>query len=109
MAEIYKVLGQLAPAAATLADLYTVPGVTQAVVSTLVVCNRGTVPDVFRLAICPAGAALADAHYFAFDAEVIENESISFTLGVGLQATDVVRVRSGLGAVSFAAFGCEVT
>ena len=108
MAETYKVLGQLAPAATVLGDLYVVPAAKSAVCSTVVVCNRNTVPDVFRLAICPVGAAIADPHWLAFDADIIENETISFTLGVGLQTTDVIRVRSGLGAVSFSALGCEV-
>jgi len=36
----YKVLGQSNPAATTATTLYTVPAGTQAVVSTIAVCNQ---------------------------------------------------------------------
>jgi hypothetical protein len=39
MATTYKVLGQSAPTAATATSLYTVPSVTEAVISTINVVN----------------------------------------------------------------------
>ena len=40
MATNYKVLGQSIPSATTATTLYTVPAATQAVVSTITVCNQ---------------------------------------------------------------------
>ena len=40
MAVTYKVLGQVAPNANTVSNVYTVPAATQAVISTIIVVNR---------------------------------------------------------------------
>ena len=59
MATNYKVLGQSAPSATTDTTLYTVPASTQAVVSTVSVCNRGSAAATFRIAVRPDGASIA--------------------------------------------------
>lgn len=108
MASTYKVLGQVAPAAATPAVLYAVPAATSAVCSTLVIANRG-VSTMYRVAVRPAGAALADQHYIVYDGVVNQYESAFLTLGISLAATDVVEVYAGTATVSFSLFGAEVT
>lgn len=107
--ETYKVIAQRSPAAATLETLYTVPASTQAVLSTILVANRSNTKTEFRIAISPAGAAISNEHYIAFDAEILGNETREFTIGVTLNATDVVRVYNTLATVSFNAFGLEIT
>ena len=60
MATTYKVLGQSAPAAATPADLYTVPSATEAIISTINVVNtHATTADAIRIAVRPNGVTLA--------------------------------------------------
>lgn len=108
MAQVYKVLGQDAPPATTANVLYTVPSATNTIISTLVVANRGGVADTFRLAVRPAGAALADKHYIAYDTPIPSNETISLTLGMSLGATDVITVYGGSANISFTAFGVEI-
>jgi hypothetical protein len=107
MAITYKVLGQSAPAAATPADLYTVPGGNSAVCSTLVICNRG-VSTSYRVAIRPAGASIANQHYIVYDAAITANDSTFLTIGSTLAATDVVTVESASGNVSFNLYGSEI-
>jgi len=109
MASVYKVLGQSNPSATTLTDVYTVPGATSAVVSTIVVCNRSLVPTTYRLGIAPAGAGTALQHYLAYDAPIDANETITFTLGLTLAATDVVRIYAVLATISVNVFGEELT
>jgi hypothetical protein len=109
MAQTYKVLGQVNPALATDTTLYTVPGSTSTVVSTINVCNQGATSTVFRIAVRPAGAVLAAQHYIAYDVALPANDSIPLTLGFTLAATDVITVRAGTATVSFSAFGSEVT
>jgi len=108
MPTAYKVLGQSAPAATTDTNIYTVPSGQQAVVSTMVVANRGAVSSLYRIAIRPAGATLANQHYIAFDVMVPANDSTTLTLGLTLTATDVITVRSSTVNTSFSVFGSEI-
>lgn len=108
MASTYKVLGQSSPTAATLTTLYTVPAATSAVISTLAICNRGG-STTYRVAVRPAGAAVADQHYIVYDAALNQGDSIFLTLGISLAATDVVSVYAGSANVSFSLFGSEIT
>ena len=109
MASVYKVLGQSNPGAASLTDVYTVPGATSAIISTIVVCNRSLVPTTYRLGIAPAGAGTALQHYLAYDAPIGSAETITLTLGVTLAATDVVRIYAVLATISVNVFGEEIS
>ena len=107
MAVARKVLGQAALAATTLTDVYTVPGATSAVISTITVCNRSATPTTFRLAVAPASEPNDVKHYLAFDAPLAANEVWSFTIGATLAATDVLRAYAAAATVSVTAFGEE--
>lgn len=107
MTTSYKVLGQVAPAAATLTDLYTVPAGNSAVISTIVACNTGNISTTVRVAIRPAGAAANIKHYVVYDTPVSTQDSLFFTIGTTIAATDVVSVYAANAVVSFSAFGSE--
>lgn len=109
MPTAYKVLGQVAPSATTDTTLETAPTGTQVVVSTISVCNRGGTSATYRIAVRPAGAALANQHYIAFDATVTANNSTFITVGVTLAPTDVISVYSSNANLSFSAFGSEIS
>lgn len=109
MAETIKVLGQSKPAAAVLSDMYTVPAATTAVISTITVCEQAGSATTFRISVAVAGAVDAVTQYIVYDAALGANETKAFTLGITLAATDVLRVRSTSGSVSFNAFGAEST
>jgi hypothetical protein len=108
MATTYKTLGQSAPAATTNIDLYTVPAATSAVCSTLAICNRGASTQ-FRVAVRPAGTAIANQHYIVYDNWVNQYDTVFLTLGVTLATTDVVTVYAGAATLSFSLFGSELT
>jgi len=108
MATAYKVLGQSNPAASTATTLYIVPAATSAVCSTLSVANLG-VSTTFRVAVRPAGAALANQHYIVYDSAIDAGSAVYLTLGLSLATTDVVTVLAGTATVSFGLFGSEVT
>jgi glucose-6-phosphate dehydrogenase assembly protein OpcA len=108
MATTYKVLGQSAPSATTATTLYTVPSSTQAVVSTIAVCNRGASSATFRVAIRPDGASLDTSHYIAYDSAVTANNSTFITIGVTLGDTDVITVYASTTDLTFSAFGSEI-
>jgi hypothetical protein len=109
MATTYKVLGQVAPAATTNTDLYTVPAATSAVISTLVIANLDSAAATYRVAVRPAGETLADKHYIAYDVNVGGADSTTLTLGITLAATDVVTVYASTANLSFNLFGSEIT
>lgn len=109
MTTSYKVLGQNNPAADTLTTLYTVPAATEAVVSTISICNQGDVGASIRVAVRPAGEAIDPKHYLVFDRPWEPKDSVFLTLGVTLAATDVVSVQASTPDVSFNLFGGEVT
>lgn len=108
MATVYKVLGQLNPAATTNVNLYTVPAATSAVCSTLAIANLGASTS-FRVAVRPAGVALANQHYIAYDTLVNQYDTVFLTLGITLATTDIVTVYAGTAAVSFSLFGSEIS
>lgn len=108
MATVYKVLGQVNPAATTATTLYTVPSATNTVVSTIVICNQAASTATFRIAVRPAGATLAAIHYVAYDVTVGASDSTALTLGLTLAATDVVTVYGSTATLSFNAYGSEV-
>ena len=107
MAETPKVLGQFNPSAATLTTIYTVPGSTDAVVSTITVANRSSAATGFRIAVSPAGAGISDEHYLYYDIPIPGNDTFTTTIGISLDATDVIRVRATLATLSFTVFGIE--
>jgi hypothetical protein len=108
MPAVYKVLGQSNPAAVTNTTLYTVPSATSAVCSTLSVTNIG-VSTTFRVAVRPAGAALANQHYIVYDSALNAGSAVYLTLGISLATTDVVTVYAGTANVAFGLFGSEVS
>ena len=109
MANDLKVLGQLAPSATTLTDLYTVPGATHATVSSIVVCNRAGSAATFRIAVAIAGASNDNKQYLYYDTSIPANDSFVATIGVALGPADVIRVYASNGNLSFSAFGVEVS
>lgn len=105
----YKVLGQSAPSATTNTSLYTVPSSTETVVSTITICNRSSTDATFRIAIKPDNASTASQHYVAYDAPVLKNDTVALTLGITMNASDVIEVYASSASISFSAFGSELS
>jgi glucose-6-phosphate dehydrogenase assembly protein OpcA len=108
MATTYKVLGQSAPSATTNTDVYTVPSSTEAVISTITVANRAGTAATYRIAIRPNGDTIANQHYIAYDSALPANDTIALTLGITLDAGDIVTVYASTANVSFNIFGSEI-
>jgi hypothetical protein len=106
----YLVLGQSAPTSTTEAALYTVPGGREAIGATVSACCLATAGQVkVRLAVCPGGAATVNKHYLWYDMVLYPGQTETLTIGMGLAATDVVRVKTDTAnGVAFTAFGTEI-
>jgi len=109
MPTTYKVLGQSNPAATTATTLYTVPTATEAVVSTIVIANLTSSAATFRIAIRPNGATLANSQYIAYDITVGASDSTALTLGITMDAADIITVYGSTANLTFTAFGSEIS
>lgn len=108
MATTYKVLGQSNPSATTATTAYTVPSATQTIVSTITATNLGAAPAAYRLAVRPSGETLANKHYIVYDSSVAPQSTDTLTLGITLNATDVVTVYASTATMAFNLFGSEI-
>ena len=109
MATTYKVLGQLNPTANTLSNVYTVPSATQAVISTITVCNQSASNASYSISVSNNGVADNASHYIIRGGVVPAADSIGITLGLTLDATDQVRCNTNSANISFNIFGSEIT
>ena len=109
MANAYKILGQVADASANDVELYLVPASTEAIVSTIVVCNRENAANTFRIATKTDNSGVANTDYVAYDSTIGANDTITLTLGVTLQAAAELSVGASDANVTFQAYGTEIT
>jgi hypothetical protein len=107
MPTTYKVLGQLAPAS-TSGDLYTVPSVTQTVVSTINVVNTGTTDSTISIAIRKDGASITTNQYIISGLILNAKVTFAYTSGLTMDAADVITVSSTNNDCAFSAFGSEI-
>ena len=108
MAATYKVLGQVNPAATTATTAYTVPSATETVISTITAANLGSAPATYRIAVRPNGATLENKHYVVYDANIAPQDTETLTLGMTMDATDVVTVLASTATMAFNLFGSEI-
>lgn len=116
MATTYKVLGQVAPTVGTWSLLYTAPSAGTAVASTITVCNQSTTAGTYSIAVLintgtNTTYTPSNKQYIVYSATIDPNTTVSYTLGLALDAFDQIVVLSGTtGTVlSFNGFGLEVS
>lgn len=109
MAKNFKILGQSAPDATTDTNVYTVPASTESVISTITVANRGSTATSYRIALRPNGTSIANTHYIAYDVPLAGNDTSALTLGITLDASDVITVYAGNANLTFSVFGSEIS
>lgn len=108
MALVYKVLGQVAPSASANTTLYTTPASTSTIINSVVVCNTNPSATTFRVAVRPNGATIEAKHYVAYEIPIAGNATTELSLGITMDASDIVTVYSTSGTLSFNAFGVEI-
>ncbi len=98
------ILGQVAPGATTLTELYRVPAQKKATVRVIIV-NRSTQTS-FRVSAAVDGAVDEVKQYVAYD-KIIAAQDTGVTVEFKLGADDVVRVYAGTANLSFTCTGIE--
>ena len=109
MAVVYKQLGQIKNAAATQELLYVVPASTEAVVSSIIICNQSGTATSFRVAVLPGGGTVATTDYIYFDLPISGNDTFIATIGLTLATTDEIEVYATLATLSMSVYGTEIT
>jgi hypothetical protein len=112
MPTVYKRLGaaQGNGTIGTVANIYTCPAATAAVVSTISVCNTSSTAATFTVAISTASATYQAAGVIAYQAAIAGNDTIGLTFGATLDATNCFLVASSSAStVSFSVFGSEIS
>ena len=109
MADAIKVLGQVAPSATTTTVLYTVPNLAQTTVSSLVICNRNSGNQTFRVSIHVGGATADNKQFIFYDEDLAATTTRTVVIGICLSQTDVVKVYASSGDFSFNLFGVETS
>lgn len=110
MATTRKTLGQSNPATTTDATLYTVPGATDAVVSTIVICETNGAAATVKVCTSAAGATTtAASRAICWNLAIAANSTTTLTLGITLATGATIIVQDSTGNVTFTAYGQENT
>lgn len=127
MASLYRNIAQTFLANATAVDLYTVPGTagtntTQAIVSTVTVCNQtagnltftlavrsGTAANAGSTATLGSSAAISTSAYVFYNNVVYANSSLVLTAGVTVTSGEVITVSASASGLSVLLFGTLIT
>lgn len=108
--EVYKNLGQVAPAAGVLTPAYAVPLGKQAVVSTIILCNTSSsTSDSFRISHSIGNDTDNIKQYLYRDMSISALNTFAATIGMTLAQGDVIRVYSANGTCSFNVYGTEIS
>lgn len=93
----------------TYATLYTTPAATQAVISSIVICNQSSSTITFNIGLDTTAGTPAASEFLVSGASIAGNDTIALTLGVTLDASKFIRVSSSANTCSFTAFVSEIT
>lgn len=112
MANTYKRLGAINPSANTQTNVYVVPAATQAVVSTVAICNQSGSATTYSLALMNSSefnAAAPSATWLVRNATLSASDTIFLTVGLTANAGAVLAANTPNANISFSAFGSEIT
>ena len=116
MPTTYKRLNAVVPTTAGTGNakvLYSVAGtVTNAVVSTISVCNKTSIAQTYRLCVnsSNSNSVFEDTGYIAYDSTVPANDTVFITTGITLTtAVPHLLCSASSLSVSFGAFGAELS
>ena len=105
MTQTAKILGQLIGGGGSPNQIYTAPSSTQAVISTIMVCNIQTDDQIYLMAI-PNGDSPSN-QFIIYNLDVPANQAYVLTAGLTLNTGDSIYGYSTNGNCVFTIFGME--
>ena len=112
MPQIYKRLGAINPTANTQTNVYIVPAATEAVISTIAICNQSTSNVSYSIILSPSSTfsnPAAAQDFLVRGATVPAADTIFLTVGLTANAGSIISANTNNTNVSFALFGSEIT
>ena len=112
MPQVYRRLGAINPTANTQTNVYIIPAATEAVISTIAICNQGTANAYYSLILAPASTFANPGNGLDFivrGATVPAADTIFLTVGLTANAGSILSANTNNANVSFAAFGSEIS
>ena len=117
MPQSFKKLGAVVPTANTPANLYVVPASTEAVLSTITICNQSTENTSYSLMYFYsnefADGSVSDPApgrcFLVRGAVVPAADTIVLTMGLTANADSIISCNATGSDISFSAFGSEIT
>ena len=112
MAQTYKRLGAINPSANTQTNVYVVPASTEAVISTITVCNQSASNASFSLAMMNSSEFNASAPAATFlirGAVVPAADTLVLTMGLTANTGAVLSANASIANISFGVFGSEIS
>lgn len=107
----YALLGVVSPTDSNNATLYTCGSAVTggAVISTIAVANTTGSAGTYRIFVQNEGTSAAQGNAIAYDVAIAANDTVALTLGICLDAADVISVRTAnANQLNFFAFGSEI-
>lgn len=93
----------------TYATLYNVPASTEAIISTIVICNTAGSSATYRIGLDTTAGDPGASEWLVYGATVAANDTVCLTLGICLDAGKYIRVSSSANTVTFSAFVSEIS
>jgi hypothetical protein len=110
MATAYKYSQvQCTASTGTYATLYNTPSATEAVISSLVICNQSSSSVTVRVGLDTAAGTPGASEFLVYDAAVAGNDTVALTLGITMDASKYLRVSSSANTCNFSAFLSEIS
>ncbi len=109
MAQTYEILGQLAPSANTLTNVFVTGASSSAIVGTITLHNFSDANASYSLVVRPINETLANKHFIIRGGILPAREMISITGAVTMNASAILAANTSGGSVSFNAYGVEIT
>lgn len=93
----------------TYSTLYNTASATEAVISSLVICNTSSSSGTYRIGLTGSASSPGTSEFLVYDAAIAGNDTVALTLGVCVPASKFIRVASSASTVVFSAFVSEIS
>jgi hypothetical protein len=93
----------------TYATLYSTPASTEAIISTIAICNTASANATYRIGIMGSAGTPGAAQWLVHGATVAANDTVFLTVGITLDPQKFIRISSSANTVTFSAFVSEIS
>jgi hypothetical protein len=93
----------------TYATLYSTPAATEAVISTIAICNTASSSATYRIGLEEGDLTPGASKWIVYDATVAANDTVFLTVGMTLEPEKFIRISSSANTVTFSAFVSEIS